>query len=69
MLLARRARYLRALTEGFDDPGSPGLQAFAADALQVHIHGLQNALGRYRAALRQVDASRPLFTRLAPAHR
>ena len=44
----------------FPDHGSPGIQAFAADALVLHISGLQSALGRYRAALRQVDACRPI---------
>ena len=48
-----------ALQSGdFPNPGSPGLQAFAADALILHINGLQTALGRYCAALRQVDACR-----------
>jgi hypothetical protein len=44
----------------FAELDSPGLQAFAADALLLHIHALQSALTRYFAALRQVDASRPL---------
>lgn len=44
----------------FPDEGSPGLQAFAADALVLHISGLQSALGRYCAALRQVDSHRPI---------
>ncbi len=42
----------------FPNQHSPGLQAFAADALILHINGLQTALGRYYAALRQVDACR-----------
>ena len=56
------------LTADFPDQGCPGLQAFAADALLLHISTLQTALGRYRAALRQVDASRPLTSGLTSPH-
>lgn len=44
----------------FQELDSPDLQLFAADALLLHLHALQTMLARYLAALRQVDASRPL---------
>lgn len=48
------------LSGDFPEQGCPGLQAFVADALVLQIHGLQTILGRYCAALRQVDAYRPI---------
>jgi hypothetical protein len=48
------------LSGDFPDQGCPGLQAFVADTLVLQIRGLQTTLDRYCAALRQVDACRPI---------
>ena len=48
------------LSGDFPEQGCPGLQAFVADALVLQIQGLQTTLGRYCAALRQIDSCRSI---------